>query len=87
MGLFLQGQIRLDVPMRRGRRFVTEVECNVVEVHAGPQHMHRGRMPDTVRGDMPLGEAGMGLGGTRDSELQALIGVVARHRMSLAVGQ
>jgi hypothetical protein len=36
---------------------------------------------------MPFGEAGMGLGGAGDSELQALIDVVACHRMSFAIGQ
>ena len=44
-------------------------------------------MADTVRGDVPFGEAGMRLGGTSDSELQALVDVVARHCVSFAVGQ
>jgi hypothetical protein len=36
---------------------------------------------------MPFGEAGMGLGGTSDSEFEALIDVVACHRVSFAIGQ
>jgi hypothetical protein len=36
---------------------------------------------------MPFGEGGMGLSGAGDSELQALIDVVARHRVAFAVGQ
>jgi integrase len=37
----------------------------------------KGRMPDAVWGDVPFGEAGMRLGRTSDSELQALVDVVA----------
>jgi hypothetical protein len=36
---------------------------------------------------MPFGEAGMGLGGAGDSELQALIDIAARHGVAFAVGQ
>jgi len=44
-------------------------------------------MTDTVREDMLFSEAGLGLSGAGDSELQALVDVIAGHRVSFAIGQ